>query len=119
MAPTPDLTVEILEQIRDGVLETKAEVTTFRHQLEYVHAEQVKTNQRLDRAIERIDGAIERIDGVIEGIDGTNERLDGLERTMARVARTNDATLSVALEDAGREMRATDQKRIFMRKNLF
>jgi cob(I)alamin adenosyltransferase len=58
-----ELTVEILKQIRDGV---------------------VVVGERVDRLGERVDhletSLTERIDGVGERLDGTNQRLDRVEQ---------------------------------------
>lgn len=48
MSDASDLTLEVLKQIRDGVLEMKAEITSLRNQVTYVHQEQQQTNQRLE-----------------------------------------------------------------------
>ena len=58
-----EVTVEILKQIRDGVVGVGERV------------------DRLESSVgERIDGLGERIDGLGERIDGTNQRLDRVEQ---------------------------------------
>lgn len=52
MADTPDLTLEVLRQIRDGVLATNARIDD--------------TNQRLDQTNQRLDQTNQRLDQVVE-----------------------------------------------------
>ncbi|MBX3228751.1 MAG: hypothetical protein KIT84_39940 [Labilithrix sp.] len=110
MAEPIDLTVEILKQIRDGVLESKAEIVSLRNELSYrIDA----TNARLDATNERLDATNERLDATNERLDATNERLESLgaelraelkdlKQTVMRVARISHETLGVSLDGSSR-----------------
>jgi hypothetical protein len=58
MGDSGDLTVEILKQIRDGVFEVKAEVTSLRNQVVYLHEEQAKTRTELAKTLTELKGEI-------------------------------------------------------------
>ena len=89
MGDAADLTVEILKQIRDGVFEMKAEVTSLRNDLNSLRSETHEGLARLETKTE-------------QGLAAVREEVSDLRRTVARVARVNDETLSVALDDSGR-----------------
>lgn len=74
-----DLTVEILKQIRDGIGTLKTEL----------HADIAELNTGLGARIDALN------------TDLRTEIAD-LRRTVLRVARVNDETLTVSLEDSGR-----------------
>jgi septal ring factor EnvC (AmiA/AmiB activator) len=93
-----DLTIEILKNIRDDV--------------RGVHAEQTKTNQRLDVISERLDLTIARL-------DVTNERLDTVESTLLDLAEQQRSvvryTRALAERDIGLE-RPVDELEIRVEK---
>ena len=82
-----DLTIEILRNIRD--------------EIRGVHAEQVKTNERLDATNERLDVTIERLDVSVERLDLIGQRLgasnERLDVTIARLDVTNERLDTVEL----------------------
>jgi septal ring factor EnvC (AmiA/AmiB activator) len=92
MSDAAALTVEILKQIRDGVFEVKAEVASLRNQVTYIHQEQVRTNECLDATNFRLESL--RVE--------LKEEIGELRRTVVRLARISDDTLTVSLEDSGR-----------------
>ena len=87
-----DLTVSILEQIRDELRATNAEVKTLNAEVKTIATEAKKTNERLDATNERLDATNERLDTTNERLDAQGARLDRLAEGQIRVA-TEVATL--------------------------
>ena len=92
-----DLTVSILEQIRDELRATNAEVKTLNAEVKTIATEAKKTNERLDATNERLDATNERLDATNERLDTTNERLDAQG---ARLDRLAEGQIRVATEVA-------------------
>ena len=80
-----DLTIEILKQIRDGVVVTNERVE--------------QTNDRLDQTIHRLDQTIERLDHLEVRLDQGVERLDAVaSRFVEAELRSATALASLAGE---------------------
>lgn len=87
MAKTVDLTVKLLEQIRDEIRTTRTDLAA------------------------RLDGTNARVDGLSERLDGTNGRLDGLERRRTE-SELRVATELVALSGAVRDVKDLLRERL-------